>query len=135
MTDLRGCAMSVMAAGRAGPGWLNCAVCGGAWFSRSRSPYKLDAETATRIRMFIIDDGLVCSDEVACRHYERIRGDWGEVRYSSAGTRVEALQTAILRRSGSPCRRQELAPVPNPISVRPVEVACGPQLVARSERS
>ena len=59
MTDLCSCAMSIMGAGQARSGWLNCEVCGGAWFSPSRSPYKLDPDSATRIREFIAAGGLV----------------------------------------------------------------------------
>ena len=59
MTDLCSCAMTLLGADQARPCWLNCGVCGGAWFSPARSPYKLDAESATRIREFIAAGGLV----------------------------------------------------------------------------
>jgi hypothetical protein len=59
MAELCSCDISIMTQDQARPGWLTCSACGGAWFNRELSPYKLDFESATRIGEFIAGGGAV----------------------------------------------------------------------------
>jgi hypothetical protein len=59
MAELCSCDISIMRPDQARPGWIHCALCGGAWFNATLSPYKLDADNAMRMGEFIASGGVV----------------------------------------------------------------------------